>query len=87
MVGTVIGIKSISFTDDKTQRVISGQRLYVEYADPDVAGLACDAKFIASDGTIEHPASFVLGQKYDFVMQEQGFSGKARLVKVVPYKG
>lgn len=80
MVAKVVGLKKIEFENDKNEKV-SGVRLYIEYKDPETTGIACDKRFFPDDGAVKLP-EIVLGHDYEFIMQVQGFSGKASLVGV-----
>lgn len=87
MIAKVVGIKNISFSNDKGQSV-NGFNLYLEFNDPSVTGTCCDKKFFNSDmiENIDMPkqSEFVVGRDYDFVYQAYNFSGKASLVAVKP---
>lgn len=45
----LLGVRPVSFTDDKTGEIIEGISLYIAYPDPDVYGVVSDKRFIRND--------------------------------------
>ena len=81
MICTVTGIEHVEWTDEQTNKVNSGDRVYFQYEDPSVSGSPSDVVWLASDTQIKHPA-LVAGVKYDFIFQFRGFKKKQKLVEI-----
>ncbi len=86
MVGILVGIKNVEFTNEQTKQTVKGRRFYITYEDPSTIGKACDSKFFSDDTQIKLPNELIIGRPYDFVYQAQGLTGKATLVEVKPLK-
>lgn len=75
MVVILRGIKKQKFNNDKGETV-SGNRLFFEYEDEQINGVACDSKWFPDGGDIELP-ELQLNHKYDFVYDVSVINGKA----------
>lgn len=80
MVAQVVGIrKDIDFMADDG-RQIKGTKLFVLYQDDKVDGVAAKGIFCRSELDVSHVE---VGRNYNFRF-ESNFSGRARLMEVVP---
>lgn len=80
MVAQVVGIRrNIDFTADDG-RQIKGNKLYVLYQDDKVDGVASQSVFCRSELDVSHVE---VGRNYNFLF-ESNFSGRARLMDIVP---
>lgn len=86
MVGILVGIKNVEFTNEQTNQKVKGRRFYITYEDPSIIGKACDSKFFSDDTQVKLPNELIIGKPYEFVYEAQGLSGKATLVEVKPLK-
>ncbi len=84
MVAKVVGYERVDFSNAQGQS-IKGTRLYVTYKNSLINGSGADMKFFSDDAEVKLP-EIIVGQEYDFVYQEKGFTGKSTLVAVKPYK-
>ncbi len=88
MVGILVGIKNVEFTNEQTNQTVKGRRFYITYEDhsDNMLGKACDSKFFSDDSKVVMPKELIIGRPYEFVYEAQGLTGKATLVEIKALK-
>lgn len=85
MLGTIIGIKPVNFTVEKTGEVIQGTRLCVIADDIDYFGKSCSEVWIGSGTPLEKKLGDLLKQPEKLLNVNVEFSFKANSKKVAQF--
>ncbi len=85
MVGTIIGVKPVDFTNRETGELIRGNRLYVVAEDIDCFGKSCSDVWVGSDTPLEKKLSAYLSDPEKLLGLNVEFSYKANSKKVAQF--
>lgn len=85
MIGNVIGVKPVEFTNRSTGEVIQGTRLYVIHDDMDCFGKSCSEIWVGSETPLEKKLSSYLDDPDKLIGIDVDFSFKPNSKKVAQF--
>lgn len=86
MIGNVIGVKPVNFTNKETGEVIEGSRLYVIADDMDCFGKSCEQIWVGSGTPLEKKLSAYLDDPEKLLGLDVDFSFKSNSKKVAQFE-
>lgn len=81
MLVTVLGVRKVDFTDQRTNQTIKGHKIFYKYAQPDdeyLQGEITADVFVTEASGVVVPV-FKFGEQYDFVQEVIGIGNSAKV--------
>ena len=85
MIGNLIGVKPVNFTNRETGEVIQGTRLYVIADDMDCFGKSCSEIWVGSGTPLEKKLLDYINDPDKFIGMDVDFSFKPNSKKVAQF--